>query len=659
MILISAGLVLAAVVLLIAGFVMAEPFLIMWSIVVSVLSALFLVIGAFLRRHELFPGGGGAGAQASQANAPTVTPTAVTPAGAATAPTMPQQPPRPLAPAQPLPSGMRPQQGIAHGAPRPASAVAAAPRGISPGAIVLVIPGRKRYHVASCRQLSGREHEELTFEEAREEGFTPCTTCLPDAALGGRQVPPAAEPRQGQPAGRAPYTAAPAVPRDATPAGRPPVPGPSSGTSGASAGTQAAHGAEAFESNAAQTDPRPPAGVSAKPPAAQAVDSGQSAGPKTSEAPEGTRPGGKPEATTTDGKQAQPDGEAVQPGGKQSPFDGRQAQSSGKAEASAAAERPETAQTDERPGVSATSKAATSTTAPTKADPAKSDPAKSDPAKGGSRAEGERAESALPAAEVDEGDTAPGGLPLPPSSPGRLVAGTPGGSTVPNLAKPTPPAAKGNDASATKQPKEDENAASRETQRLRPPAGLTPAAGTDVSTPGRGSTTSTPAPGSSTPASGSNAAAPAPGSSTSAPGSGASTRGREAEPERPSGGARPARSGGGWFDRAESPANEPVEPEATAPGRAGPPVASGPTPPSSGTAGASGPEKGESANETVRLERPAIVKVIGGTRRFHSSSCPLVRAAEASGVRSMPQSEAEAKGLTPCSVCMHDHQTVG
>jgi hypothetical protein len=63
-ILISAGLVLAAIVLLIAGFVLTEPFLIMWSIVACVLSALFLVIGAYLRRHELFPGGKKAGAPA-------------------------------------------------------------------------------------------------------------------------------------------------------------------------------------------------------------------------------------------------------------------------------------------------------------------------------------------------------------------------------------------------------------------------------------------------------------------------------------------------------------------------------------------------------------------------------------------------------------------
>ncbi|MEU7891401.1 hypothetical protein AB0B45_00915 [Nonomuraea sp. NPDC049152] len=617
MILISAGLVLAAVVLLIAGFVMAEPFLIMWSIVVSVLSALFLVIGAFLRRHELFPGGGGAGARTPQANAPTVTPTAVTPAGAATAPTMPQQQPRPLAPAQPVPSGMRPQQGVVHGAPpRPAPAVAGMPRGISPEALVLVIPGRKRYHVAGCRQLSGRDHEELTFEEAREEGFTPCTTCLPDAALGGRQVPSAAEPRQAQPAGRAPY-AAPS-PRDTPPAGRPPVSAPPA----ASAGPQAAHGAEA----ASKTDPRPPAGVSGKPPATPAdegakteatkTDGGKPAtktdGGKPGAHPEGAKPGARPEGTkpaTTAG--ARPDG--AKSGEK--PEDakaadartgGKPVQPGGKPEASSAPKRPEPAQAAGRPEASAAAKTATAKTAAAEEVP---------------QAKGERPESAPAAAEVDEGDTAPGGLPLPPSTPGRLVAGTPGGSTVPNLDRPTPPTSKGGDAPAKKQAKgaaPEENAATQETQRLRPPVDVTPVSDSK-----------------------------------------ASTSGQEPEAERPSGGARPAESGRGWFDRPESPAEKPVEPEATAPGRAGPPVASGPTTPSSGKAGEPAARKGEPANETVRLDRPGIVKVIGGTRRFHNSSCPLVRAAEASGVRSMPQAEAEAKGLTPCSVCMHEHQTVG
>ncbi|MBX6385878.1 MAG: hypothetical protein IRZ07_23380, partial [Microbispora sp.] len=67
MILISAALVLAAIVLLIAGVVLGTPPLVMWSIVVSVLSAVCLLIGALLRRHELFPAGG----RAAEGTAPT------------------------------------------------------------------------------------------------------------------------------------------------------------------------------------------------------------------------------------------------------------------------------------------------------------------------------------------------------------------------------------------------------------------------------------------------------------------------------------------------------------------------------------------------------------------------------------------------------------
>ncbi|GAA3312412.1 hypothetical protein GCM10020219_022260 [Nonomuraea dietziae] len=141
-----------------------------------------------------------------------------------------------------------------------------------------------------------------------------------------------------------------------------------------------------------------------------------------------------------------------------------------------------------------------------------------------------------------------------------------------------------------------------------------------------------------------------------------STPGQESDPESHSGGARSAESGGGWFDRPESLDTEPVGPEATAPGRAGPPVASGSTSStSSGTAGASADSAEDTpseANDTVRLDRPGVVKVIGATRRFHSSSCPLVKGAEPSSVQSMQKAEAEAKGLTPCAVCQHDHQRV-
>ena len=302
MILISAGLVLAAVVLLIAGFVLAQPFLIMWSIVVSVLSALFLVIGAFLRRHELFPG-----VQAATPGAPLEQHGGQVPAAM---PQAPQQglspfqagaPPAPFDQAAPWPPGHQqatlPSHGLPSQAPQPqglqaaglqtaglqspdlqaagahgsgphgaglqpgaypqaqvrpayASGQVAQPRppalsgpqaGISPDALVLVLPGRKRYHVAGCRQLAGREHQELIIEEALEEGFTPCTTCLPDSALGGHQLPPADD---------ADSAALPSYPEAAKPASTP---------SGAAQATPAAP-ASAFSESAWPAPALPEAG---------------------------------------------------------------------------------------------------------------------------------------------------------------------------------------------------------------------------------------------------------------------------------------------------------------------------------------------------------------------------------------------------------------
>ncbi|WP_433377248.1 hypothetical protein [Streptosporangium sp. CA-115845] len=243
MILISAGLVLTAIVLLIVGIVLAKPFLVMWSIAVSVLSAVFLVIGALLRRHELFPGGQAGAAQPLPEKGPM-------PAGTVPAPHgVPNQPPLP--PHMMAQHGMRQQMPVAPTQPRrgpvagPATATATRRGALDAEAIVLVIPGRKRYHVAGCRQLAGRDHEELTHEEAREEGFTPCTTCLPEPAAGSRphQTPPGvrepAEPlsasQESGPAGSAgepgPHEAtarftAPYRPtRPATPAGGQQAPG--------------------------------------------------------------------------------------------------------------------------------------------------------------------------------------------------------------------------------------------------------------------------------------------------------------------------------------------------------------------------------------------------------------------------------------------------
>ncbi|SEG83823.1 hypothetical protein SAMN05444920_105263 [Nonomuraea solani] len=57
--------------------------------------------------------------------------------------------------------------------------------------------------------------------------------------------------------------------------------------------------------------------------------------------------------------------------------------------------------------------------------------------------------------------------------------------------------------------------------------------------------------------------------------------------------------------------------------------------------------------------RQGTVKVIVGTRRYHSTACPLIRGAGDSGVETMTLAAAEAAGLTSCSVCQHDRETVG
>ncbi|SPL95995.1 unnamed protein product [[Actinomadura] parvosata subsp. kistnae] len=53
------------------------------------------------------------------------------------------------------------------------------------------------------------------------------------------------------------------------------------------------------------------------------------------------------------------------------------------------------------------------------------------------------------------------------------------------------------------------------------------------------------------------------------------------------------------------------------------------------------------------------MKVIIGTRRYHSTACPLIRGAGETGVETMTLAAAEAAGLTSCSVCQHDRETVG
>jgi hypothetical protein len=45
--------------------------------------------------------------------------------------------------------------------------------------IVRVVPGRRRFHAEDCRLLAGHVAEEISLGEAREEGFSACTACIP------------------------------------------------------------------------------------------------------------------------------------------------------------------------------------------------------------------------------------------------------------------------------------------------------------------------------------------------------------------------------------------------------------------------------------------------------------------------------------------------
>lgn len=166
MIILSGLLVVGAIALLVAGLVVSDQEvlglhglqLIYISIAVSIVSFLCLAIGVFLRRKELFgtaparpaaPKSRQPGRAARQAAARTVEEPAE------------RDEPTPLA--FPMPSAQVPEDAIVH-----------------------VVPGRKRYHLDTCRQLAGRQTEELTYIEAQEEGFSPCTACLPDTALAAR-----------------------------------------------------------------------------------------------------------------------------------------------------------------------------------------------------------------------------------------------------------------------------------------------------------------------------------------------------------------------------------------------------------------------------------------------------------------------------------------
>ncbi|MBT2209832.1 hypothetical protein [Actinomadura sp. NEAU-AAG7] len=196
MIILSGVLVVVAIALLVAGIVAgngdsAQVFgldaltVIYISIAVSTVSAVCLIVGVVLRRKELFGAGAPASAsrkQGSKRKRPA--PPAAVPA----------TPPVPAAAKPPVPAAKPPAEP-ADDAPE----IPGPPVDVPEDAVVFVVRGRKRYHLDTCRQLAGRDTEELTYAEAKEEGFSPCTACMPDTALAARAAVSVTAPKDGAP----------------------------------------------------------------------------------------------------------------------------------------------------------------------------------------------------------------------------------------------------------------------------------------------------------------------------------------------------------------------------------------------------------------------------------------------------------------------------
>jgi hypothetical protein len=204
---ISAAAVSVAILLLVAGMITSNLVFVYVSIGVSVVAAVLLAAGVF-RRRELFvrkaqpqtgavvgkaagagaavaaaPGRAAAGARAADARSADVG------SGSQRMAIEAERAERAHVAAAERTSG-RVLAGAgqrASGTARPKAASA------SPDSdVVLVVAGRRRFHVPGCVRLTGRPTEELTINEAVDEGFTACTTCLhgsvPGAWTAGRDA---------------------------------------------------------------------------------------------------------------------------------------------------------------------------------------------------------------------------------------------------------------------------------------------------------------------------------------------------------------------------------------------------------------------------------------------------------------------------------------
>lgn len=169
MIVISGALVLISLVLLLTGLLGTGLGFIYASIVVSVLAFVFLLLGILRRRGDPVAADGHSqdvGGAPHRGGRP--------PAGE-------------LEKAE--------QENVSAAVPRPvATADASEPppehdderleeQDADFGGLVCVVQGRPGYHVQGCGYLSGGNVELVDVVEAREEGFSPCGSCRPDASL--------------------------------------------------------------------------------------------------------------------------------------------------------------------------------------------------------------------------------------------------------------------------------------------------------------------------------------------------------------------------------------------------------------------------------------------------------------------------------------------
>ncbi|MGH3098525.1 MAG: hypothetical protein ACRDMV_21270 [Streptosporangiales bacterium] len=161
MIAISGALVLVAIALLVAGLVMHAFMLVYASIGTSLVAAVCLVVGVWIGRDQLFRGGGKAASRSRKG--------AVSTKAASTT------------------AAKKPARARAGAGARTGGTVRAATgTAVRDDAEVVVVPGRPRYHLDSCRQVKDRSTETRELAVARDEGYVACSACRPESVLVAR-----------------------------------------------------------------------------------------------------------------------------------------------------------------------------------------------------------------------------------------------------------------------------------------------------------------------------------------------------------------------------------------------------------------------------------------------------------------------------------------